>query len=201
MKTKANLGAAICVAIAIGGPTCALAGPVFLTYVGRNGIHEGQGGEMKAVYGIDFWMSGEPLRKFQVLGSLTDRRYDSGVIGWIRMSSLVSDIAKATKQAGGDAVVLQAERDDVIGVTGFGSASFYRGLSFGSSWAAPVTKHNSRFIVVKYLPDDTVVPSEPSPPPPPVVSRQSADRSATTQPAPTCGVIQQRDGSSKLVPC
>jgi hypothetical protein len=41
-----------------------------------------------------------------VLGSLTDRRHATGLVGMVRMSLLDDDIAKAAKAAGGDAVIL-----------------------------------------------------------------------------------------------
>jgi hypothetical protein len=144
-------------------PMQAYASPEFMAYEGRNAIHEGQGGEKKIVGGIEFWFNGDPPHRFKVLGAITDRRMKSGIYGAIRMSNLQADIAKAAQAAGGDAVIMQAQGDDVLGVSGFGSSygsgSVYRGgfnaSSFGSAFAAPIKAHESRYIVVKYLADET----------------------------------------------
>jgi hypothetical protein len=146
----------------------AKAGPEFLQYEGRNAIHDGQGGERKTVEGIDFWMNGDPPRRYQVLGSLTDRRHETGLFGAIRMSTLDSDIAKAARAAGGDAVVLAGEDSEVVGVTGstFGTVNgaygsgFYSGSHSSFGVARAMKAHDSRYIVIKSLPDAT-----PSPPP------------------------------------
>jgi hypothetical protein len=143
-------------------PGRSLAGPEFLAYEGKNAIHEGQGGEKKTVDGIDFWSNGDPPHKFLVLGSLTDRRHKTGLTGMVRMSELDSDIAKSVKAVGGDAVILESEDDDVVGVTDFantnvygsGGNGSYRANGFTTGMTRPIKKHDSRYIVVKYLPDD-----------------------------------------------
>jgi hypothetical protein len=159
---------------ATAGPS--IAGPEFLTYEGRNAVHEGQGGEKKTVDGVDFWMTGDPPHRFQVLGSLTDRRHQSGLIGAIRMSTLDPDIAKAAKAAGGDAVILESEDSDVIGgsayantnVSGYGGGGAFHGNAFTVGGSHLIRKHDSRWMVVKYLPDDPAAgpPAAPIPPAP-----------------------------------
>lgn len=138
------------------------ASPEFMAYEGKNSIHEGQGGERKTIAGIDFWMRGQPPRRFQVIGSLTDERHKSGLWGAIRMAGLDDDIVKATKAAGGDAVILDGEGDEVTGVAGssfgnangsYGNGNFNaNGSSFGFGHA--IKEHNSRYIVIKYIADD-----------------------------------------------
>ena len=59
----------------------AMASPEFLSYESKNSIRDGQGGERKTVDGIDFWMRGDPPRRYQVIGSLTDERHKTGLIG------------------------------------------------------------------------------------------------------------------------
>lgn len=139
----------------------AVAEPQFMTYEARNPIREGQGGDRKTVDSIDFWVHGDPPRRYQIIGSLTDERHKTGLWGAIRMSSFESDIAKAAKAAGGDAVILDSEKDEVLGVVGsaFGTANATYGSGtananggwFGSSHA--MKEHDSRFLVIKYLPD------------------------------------------------
>lgn len=137
----------------------ALASPEFIGYEGKNAVHEGQGGEKKTVNGVDFWFNGDPPRRFKVLGSVSDRRMKTGLYGIIRMSGLEYDIAKAAAAAGGDAVILQSQGDDLLGVSGIGNAyatsNGNTANAFGSSFSAPVKAHESRYVVVKYLPDDS----------------------------------------------
>jgi hypothetical protein len=113
----------------------------------------------------------------------------------IRMSGLDKDIAKVVHQAGDDAVILANESDDVVAVGSFGSASVYGGYrsAFGTSSAivAPMKKHNVRFVVVKYLPDDTPGPA-PAPPmtaPVPVEPQVAAE--PQSMPSPTPAPVQQ----------
>jgi hypothetical protein len=155
-------------------PAVATAAPEFLAYEGKNAIHEGQGGEKKTVDGVDFWMSGDPPHRFMVLGSLTDRRHKTGIYGMIRMSGLDDDIANAAKAAGGDAVILQGEDDDVVGIYSGRSVSVYgtggpgwgQASGFSSGISRPIEAHDSKYLVVKYLPDDPAVVTAPVVSPP-----------------------------------
>jgi hypothetical protein len=147
----------------VAAPAVATAAPAFLQYEGRNAVHDGQGGERKTVDGVDFWVRGDPPRRYQVLGSLSDRRHETGIYGAIRMSGLDSDIAKAAKAAGGDAVILEGAQDEVTAVigSGFGDArgTFSGGAFNGSESTFGVTRaikdHESRYVVVKYLADSS----------------------------------------------
>jgi hypothetical protein len=181
----------ISIALAIGASalsvgTAALAGPDFLIYEGPDAVRQGQGGERKTVDGVDFWLSGNPPRKFQVLGSLVDRRHKTGIYGAIRMSGLDSDIAKAAKQAGGDAVILQEENDEVTGIADFRSANvygtggptWYNGNGFSSGVARPIEAHNSSYLVIKYLPDN------PTPGVPPQATPEASSVAANGKAAP-----------------
>ena len=141
----------------------ASAGTDFLTYQGANAVQQGQGGDMKTVDGIDFWLDGSPPRRFQILGSIVDERHKTGLVGAIAMSGLEHDIAKRAHAAGGDAVILTASQDNVQGYVGgaHGSAYGNRYSAFGSSVASarPIESHASRFLVVKYLADDASPPA------------------------------------------
>jgi hypothetical protein len=152
---------------------CAYAAPAlasdFLAYEGRDAIHEGRGGERKTVDGVDFWMTGEPPRRYQVLGSIVDRRHQSGLIGLARMSALDHDMAKIAKTAGGDAVILEGEGTDVIGAAGYTSSEFngygagggFHGNASTFSGSHLIRKHDSRWTVIKYLPDASPAASPP----------------------------------------
>ena len=147
--------------VLMGLPLTAAAAPEFLRYEGRDAVHEGRGGERKTVDGVDFWLRGDPPRRYEVIGSLNDRRHKTGLYGAIRMSGLDTELAKAAKAAGGDAVILDEERDEVTGVgssafasgsDSYGGGAYYANASgFGIQRA--IKDHESRYIVVKYLPD------------------------------------------------
>ena len=161
-------------------PTIAFAAPEFLQYEGRNAVHDGQGGERKTVEGIDFWLKGDPPRHYQVLGSLNDKRHKTGLYGAIRMSGLESDIAKAARAAGGDAVIIDGEQDETTAVVGsaFGNVNgTYGGGAFNANRSTvgitrAIKDHDSQYIVVKYLADPaspstaTTIPAQPSTPQP-----------------------------------
>ena len=82
------------------------------------------------------------------------------------MSSLESDIAKAAKTAGGDAVILAAEGDETTGTVGsvFGNTNGnYNSSGFNANTSSigigrAIKDHESRYWVVKYLPDSMVAP-------------------------------------------
>jgi hypothetical protein len=157
---------ALFVATGLMGMTHAALAQDFLAYEGKNAIHEGQGGEKKSVDGIDFWMNGDPPRRYELLGSLTDERHKSGLWGMISMSNLDGDIAKAAKAAGGDAVILAGEQDEVTGVVHSVNGTAGNGSFGATGFSRNIKQHDSRYLVVKYLPDDApAAPSaQPSPP-------------------------------------
>ena len=82
------------------------------------------------------------------------------------MATLESDVARAAKAAGGDAVVLEGEGEEVVGhigyantdVNGSASAGFFHGNASTSAFSTAVKKHNARYLVVKYV-DDTPTPT------------------------------------------
>jgi opacity protein-like surface antigen len=169
-------------------PVLAAAAPEFLAYEGRNAIHDGQGGNKKTVEGVDFWSNGDPPHRFKVIGAITDRRMETGIYGLIRMSGLEYDIAKAAKGAGADAVILEREGEDLLGVAGGGSA-FATGNRnsasvFGSSYASPVKAHVARYVVVTYLPDEAPTTGQQGTPAAPGATPTSLDASSPPAAAP-----------------
>lgn len=158
MDRKRALALAGLVLIAAGTVTpVARAGTEFLAYEGKDAIQEGRGGERKTIDGVDFWMDGTPPHRFQILGSIRDERWESGIIGIIRMSNLGRDIAKRVRELGGDGVILSDSHDNIKGYasSSFGSATYGYGSAFGSSssYTHAYGSHSSSFVVVKYLPD------------------------------------------------
>ena len=134
------------------------ASPEFTRYYGRDAVIEGQGGEMKVVEGVEFWSNGAPPRRFELLGYLSDRRHASGMLGKIRLKGLEKDIAKAALQNGGEAVVLVSADQEIVGHVSTGNANAYStgqnsARAWGTSTTAPVAKQNTRYAVIRFLPE------------------------------------------------
>jgi hypothetical protein len=140
--------------ILIGLCSSATADPEFHPYESRQPlIKEGQGGERTTVKGIDIWAHGDPPKRYQVIGSLTDeRRKDWHLFGSPLMSDLPNDLAKAVKAAGGDAAVLENEQDVVAQLVNTDDGT--------GGVILPIQHHKSRYLVVKYLPDSPVPPAQ-----------------------------------------
>ena len=139
----------------------------------RRGCRQaGQGGDMKTVDGVDFWLDGSPPHRFQVLGVLEDERLKTGLIGLLRMSGLERDMARLAHQAGGDAIILTDARDDLKAVVGSSYGSSYGDVygnqfnAWGSatSITSPIESRRSRYVVVKYLPDGSAPAWSAAPP-------------------------------------
>ena len=154
-------------ALLAGASVLAVAGPVmamdFYAYEGKPVVKVGERGTRKTVDGVDFWQSGEPAHRYQVLGTLSDSRRSSGLIGMVRMGQLDHDVARQVKAAGGDGVILQGEDEKVTGLVNFGDSTA-NGSYGGGSWNAtgssfgmvrPRTAHTSSYVVVRYLDDQT----------------------------------------------
>ena len=148
-----GLTAAIVVFVTLASASIAAAGTEFLKYQGRDAIQVGQGGSSKVVDGIDFWIDGTPPRRFQVLGTISDERHKTGLIGVIAMSGLEHDVAKLAHEAGADAVILSGAQDNVEG---------YVGSTGSTAYVRPIESHASRYLVIKYLPDDRPTDGVPS---------------------------------------
>lgn len=103
-------------------------------------IKVGEGGTKITKNGIDYWTSGAPPRRYQVMGLITDRRNEDWDGGHAVGSPTV---ARKAKEAGGDAVIVESEGD-----IGGGS-----GGGFGGIFALSGSKTQTKFIVVKYLPE------------------------------------------------
>lgn len=121
-------------------PALAQAKIDFAGYEGPEIIEAGQGGTKIARHGIDYWTSGKPPRRYQVIGRISDRRSEE----WDGGHAIGSpSIARKVKKAGGSAVILIDQNDVAQGSTGFGS--------WGSFFAMGSSKTTTTFAVVKYL--------------------------------------------------
>jgi len=130
-------------------------------------IVEGKGGTKVNKNGIDYWTSGSPPKRHQVLGLIKDNREN---VWWNGNAVGSKAVAKLVKEAGGDAVVILDQNDRATGVisggqassTGSAQATCYgytcsgtsTGQTYGSAWSNLVTERSTVMIVVKYLPDE-----------------------------------------------
>jgi hypothetical protein len=169
--------AATALVIALGIPATVLAQD-FIGYEGRNAVREGDGGAKKTVEGVDFWSEGAPPRRYQLIGYINDRRHKSGIFGAISMAGLEKDIAAVVKQNGGNAVILMQAGAEDLGAVGTGVANG----GFGYGMAARVQKQNSKFAVVKYLPDAPVLGGVPP-------ANAVAPAAASVAPAGTAALV------------
>lgn len=140
---------------------CAYSGQVqakshFAAYEGKDAVQEGRGGTRVTKNGIDYWTTGAPPRRYQIIGIITDKRcLGSKLCGSAEGSPAVAEAAKAV---GGDAVIMMNEQNDVRGSVGGATASGGRNFASGFGWAAAVGDRVAQLLVVKYLPDEPAKP-------------------------------------------
>jgi hypothetical protein len=137
----------------LSAPAFAQAKIDFAIYEGPPKVATGEGGTKITKNGIDYWTTGTPPRRYQIIGFVQDRR-DELMDGGHAIGS--PSITSKVKRAGGHAVIVESQ-DEVGKTGGFGSASpFFGFLAMGGS------KTVTRMIVVKYLPDEVppVSPAE-----------------------------------------
>lgn len=126
----------------------------------------GDGGTKTTKHEIDYWTSGSPPRRHQVLGVIKDDRDNH----WMSGSAVGSKaVAKLVKRAGGDAVVIISRDSRQTGTvsggqvnsTGNATGSCYgyyctanaNGQANGTAWTSAVVVTSTQMVVVKYLPD------------------------------------------------
>jgi len=115
----------------------AFAGVEFQPYEGRQTIIEGQGGTRVAKNGIDFWTTGTPPRKYQIIGVIFDTRG----VGPLSRSLVGSPaIAKKTKEVGGDAVIVSDSVTETVGYT-------------NNTTIAAIRNQKSQLLVLRYAGD------------------------------------------------
>lgn len=123
----------------------------YKVFEGKGNVIEGKGGTKVVVDGMEIWDSGEPPRKFKVLGIIDDERPG----GLIPMSQLRSDMVKKAREAGGDAVVQVNNQSQIAGYYTSGSASAYAygnsATAYGSTTTMPVRRNFAKFAVIKYV--------------------------------------------------
>jgi hypothetical protein len=132
--------------LAASAPALAQAKIDFAAYEGPPRIEQGEGGTKITKNGIDYWTTGTPPRRYQIIGFVQDRR-DEFSDGGQAIGS--PKIAKKVKAAGGDAVIIQAQEEaGQSGGLASGNPFYAWGMSGGS-------KTITRMLAVKYLPEVT----------------------------------------------
>lgn len=114
-------------------------------------IEIGKGGTRTQKHGIDFWTSGTPPIRFQVIGIITDTRGNGKLSGDAVGSK---SIAKLVLQHGGNGVIILAQGSKATGVISGGQASAYGNNAYGSGWSAVVGETRTSLAVIKYLSDE-----------------------------------------------
>lgn len=117
-------------------------------YEARNSVIEGQGGSRTTKDGVDFWTTGDPPRRYQIIGIIRDNR-GTGALHGNAIGS--SGIAKKVREVGGDAVILLNQNSSVKGVWSQGQAFAYGNQAYGSGISIPIEERVTTFAVVKYL--------------------------------------------------
>ncbi len=121
-------------------------------YEARNSVVEGQGGSRTTKDGVDFWTTGDPPRRYQIIGIIRDNR-GTGFLNGKAIGS--SGISKKVREVGGDAVILLNQNSSVTGIWSSGQSSTYGNQSTGSGISIPIEERVTTFAVVKYLPDNS----------------------------------------------
>ncbi|MCX7267145.1 MAG: hypothetical protein NTU75_01245, partial [Sphingomonadales bacterium] len=136
-----TLALAFATAPILSAPAFAQAKIDFAIYEGPPKVATGEGGTKITKNGIDYWTTGTPPRRYQIIGFVQDRR-DELMDGGHAIGS--PSIASKVKRAGGNAVIVESQEE--VGKTGgVGSASPLFGfLAMGGS------KSVTRMLVIKY---------------------------------------------------
>lgn len=130
------------VLLGVAAPAAAQAKIEYSGYEGPEIVENGSGGTKITRHGIDYWTSGTPPRRYQVIGRISDRRSEEMDGGHAIGSKTV---ARKVKAAGGSAVILLAQNDVAQGSSGIATGGLGSFLAMGSS------KTTTTFTVVKYL--------------------------------------------------
>lgn len=131
---KLLLTGLISLAIVVAAP--ATAGMRFATYEGREATVDGQGGTKVSKDGVDFWTTGTPPRKYQILGVLTDTR-GGGLLSGVAIGG--SGVAAKITALGGNAAIVLDEQSRTAG-------------AIVSNGVVGIARRNTtQLLVVKYL--------------------------------------------------
>jgi hypothetical protein len=103
----------------------------------------GRGGTVKHVDGIEFWTSGEPNRRFKVLGFIDQSHYNNrSLLSLIANANNDSELIATATKHGGDAIMFIGA-DSVV--TGYSTTSFAQGQSTGMDAGGVLSDNSSAY--------------------------------------------------------
>ena len=137
---------AVAVTLLAISPACAKL--TFAAYDGPPLIHTGQGGTRVDNHGIDVWTFGDPARRFQVLGTISDTRQDKLLSGDVMSSS---SIANKVREVGGSGLLLLGQNSAVTGYAGGGSTSVFGNTAIMNGGGRAIHTIATKFVVIRYL--------------------------------------------------
>lgn len=126
---------------------CSMATTKYRVFEAKQTDFEGAGGTKDVVNGVDVWVTGAPPRKFRILGVISDLRPN----GVIPQNNKLPELTKATKDQGGDAMILYTSEERFAGTVAVGNVSTFGTSATGTAVSVPAYKSLSRYLVVKYL--------------------------------------------------
>lgn len=129
----------------------AQARPHFAAYEGLDAIQQGRGGTRATRNGMDFWTTGAPPRRYQIIGVITDTKCLGTKLCGDPLKRLA--IAEAAREGHGDAVIVLGKSDDTRGMVGGASAYAGPHATEGFGWSSAVIERGLTMLVIKYLPD------------------------------------------------
>jgi len=141
--------AAIILALLMAIPICpAHAKTRFFAYEGRDSIVEGRGGTRISKNEIDYWTSGTPPRRFQVIGFIDDSRGTGALHGDVVGSRSIARLAKA---AGGQAVIILDSSTETVGLWGSSNSYSGQGQTTGNGIVTAIRRRHTKIAVIRYL--------------------------------------------------
>jgi len=145
---KTTMITALTTVLLLAGCACATTEYKVFEGVGT-GIMEGKGGAKVVVKGMEVWDTGEPPRKFKILGFVDDNR-DTGWTGEDKQS-VREDVVEKARGAGGDAVVKINTQSQLSEFYKAGGASTNVYGSYASPALGLYGRNFSKYAVIKYL--------------------------------------------------
>ncbi len=115
----------------------------FIAYEGSNARHIGTGGTSIGRDGVEFWTSGTPARRFEILGTLSDTRSSTLAS---RDSVGSASLARQARSLGADGLIVASRRHRRDGSVGGWTGGDTISLS-----GSRVSLTTTTFVVVRYL--------------------------------------------------
>lgn len=124
--------------IVVVSPAPALARSAFQPYEGKDAVQEGRGGAKTIVDGVEFWTMGDPPRRYQIVGLITDTRGT----GLFSGKAVGPGTAKKIREVGADAGIVLDESESI------------RSYLMTGDMAMAARRKTAVIVAVKYLDDE-----------------------------------------------